>query len=243
MSAAWSGKTYWLIGASEGLGRALARQLAAAGARLCLSARSEERLRTLAAEIGGDALVAPLDLTQPESVASAFARLPPLDGLIYCAGAYEPVSAMAWRADDVELMFEVNLLGAARSLGLAVPAMVAKGRGHIVLIGSLAGIVGLPRSIGYGSSKAGLMHLAECLRADLPRDAFKVQAINPGFIETRLTEKNDFRMPFILSPEDAATRTRRLMEGGGFRSYFPRRFAALFRAARLLPDWLYFRLV
>lgn len=243
MSAIWSGKTYWLIGASEGLGRALAAQLAAKGARLCLSARNEDRLTGLAQEIGGDAVVAPLDLTQPDSVAAAFERLPPLDGLIYCAGAYEPMAATAWKADDVELMFEVNLLGAARALGHVVPAMVARGHGHIVLIGSLAGIVGLPRSIGYGSSKAGLMHLAECLRADLPRGAFKVQAINPGFIETRLTAKNDFKMPFILSPEDAATRTRRLMEGRAFRGYFPRRFAALFRAARLLPDWLYFRLV
>lgn len=239
----WAGRTYWLIGASEGLGRALAHELSKAGAMLCLSARDEGRLTELAAELAGDARVAPLDVRDRASVEAAYAALPPLDGIIYCAGAYEPMAAQAWDAQAVEVMCDVNFNGACRALGAAMPDMVARGAGHIVLIGSLAGLGGLPRSIGYGASKAGLIHLGESLRADLPRPAFKVQVINPGFIETRLTEKNDFRMPGIMSPEAAAARTRALMESGRFRGYYPSGFALLFRIGRLLPDWLYFRLL
>ena len=242
-SGAWAGRTYWLIGASEGLGRALAFELSRAGAALCLSARDEARLSELATELPGETRVAPLDVRDRASVDAAYGGLPPLDGVIYCAGAYEPVAATNWNAQAVETMCDVNLTGAARALGAAMPDLVARGRGHIVLIGSLAGLGGLPRSIGYGASKAGLIHLGESLRADLPRPAFKVQVINPGFIETRLTRKNDFNMPGLMSAEDAARRTRALMESDRFRGYYPRGFSLLFRLGRLLPDWLYFRLL
>lgn len=242
-SNAWAGKTYWLIGASEGLGRALAEELSDAGAELVLSARNLGRLEDLAASLNGASIVAPLDLRDAADVVAAFAKLPPLDGLIFCAGAYEPIAATAWDATAVETMCDVNLTGAVRALGAAVPTLLTRGRGHIVLIGSLAGLGGLPGSIGYGASKAGLIQLAESLFIDLPRPAFKVQLINPGFIETRLTAKNDFKMPFLLTASDAARRAREIMEGKRFRSYFPRRFAMLFRVGRLLPDWLYFRLV
>jgi len=239
----WRGRTYWLVGASEGLGRALAEELAGAGARLCLSARDRNRLEDLAAGLPSNPIVAPLDARDRASVEAAFADLPPLDGVIYCAGAYEPVAAQDWDAGAVETMFDVNLTGAARVLGAALPALVRQGGGHVVLVGSLAGLTGLPRSIGYGASKAGLIHLAECIRADLPRGAFKVQVVNPGFVETRLTAKNDFKMPFIMPPDEAARRTRRIMESDRFRGYFPRRFALAFRLARLLPDGVLFPLM
>lgn len=243
MTDHWAGKTYWLVGASEGLGRALAEELAAAGARLCLSARNEERLQALADKLPGGHTVAACDVRDAASVRAAFESLPPLDGVICNAGFYEPVNANAWDADAVEAMFDVNLTGTARVLGCAVPALVARGKGHIALIGSLAGYRGLPGSIGYGSSKAGLIHLAESLRSDLARDRFRVQVINPGFIETRLTAKNDFKMPFIMTPEAAALRTRKALESGRFRTNFPRRFALLFRLAQFLPDSVYFRVM
>ena len=107
---------------------------------------------------------------------------------------------------------------------------------------SVAGYRGLPGAIGYASTKAGVMHLAECLRLDLPARDFCVQTINPGFIDTRLTAKNDFEMPHMLSPEEAARRVRQAMESGRFRTDFPRRFAWRFRLARIMPDRLYFRL-
>lgn len=243
MTAAWAGKTYWLVGASEGLGRELARELAAAGATLCLSARNRERLAELAAALPGQHVVAACDVRDAGSVRAAFAALPPLDGVICNAAFYEPVNATAWDAEAVEAMCDVNLTGTARVLACAVPALVARGGGHVALIGSLAGYRGLPGSIGYGSSKAGVIHLAESLRCDLPRGRFRVQVVNPGFIETRLTAKNDFRMPFIMSAAAAARRTRQALESGRFRTNFPRRFALLFRLAQFLPDWAYFRLM
>lgn len=246
MAIALSGKTYWLVGASEGLGRALAAELAQAGARLCLSARNRQRLECLAqslpASVAGGHVAVPCDIASRESIAAAFATLPPLDGVIINAGVYEPVTATAWSADAVESMCDVNFTGAARVLGEAMPALTAQGRGHIVIIGSLAGYRGLPGAIGYASSKAAVMHLAECLRLDLPTPAFCVQTINPGFIETRLTAKNDFEMPHIMTPEAAATVVRQAMENGRFRTDFPGRFAWRFKLARLLPDRLYFRL-
>jgi len=247
MTVKIAGKTYWLVGASEGLGRGLAAQLATAGARLCLSARNRERLETLAGSLPassvGKHMIAPCDIADRDSFAAAFASLPPLDGVIINAGVYEPVTATAWNADAVEAMCDVNFTGTARVLGQAVPAMIAQGRGHIVIIGSLAGYRGLPGAIGYASSKAAVMHLAECLRLDLPPKDFCVQTINPGFIETRLTAKNDFEMPHIMTVEAAARTVRQAMESGRFRTDFPSRFAWRFRLARLLPDALFFKLL
>jgi short-subunit dehydrogenase len=120
--------------------------------------------------------------------------------------------------------------------------MVARGRGHLVLCGSLSGFRGLPGAIGYGASKAGLMHLAETMRVDLKRTGVEVQLVNPGFIRTRLTEKNDFTMPFIMDADTAARHFFAQMNRKSFSANFPRGFAALFRASQFLPDWLYYRL-
>ena len=99
--------------------------------------------------------------------------------------------------------------------------------------------IGLEPS-AYGASKAGVMHFAETLRADLDPRHFKIQVVNPGFIKTRLTDKNDFSMPFIMTTEDAGKRVVRAMRGSTFSTLFPRRFALLFKFARLLPNWAYF---
>lgn len=243
MARAFEGKTFWLVGASEGLGRSLALKLAGAGARLCLSARSEDRLQELAAELGGDTVAAPLDVRDAGSVAAAFDTLPRLDGVIYNAGVYEPTSAQEWDADAVEAMCDINFTGAARVLGKAVPALVEQGGGHIVIVGSLAAFGGLPGAIGYAASKAGAASLAESIRVDLPAPAFNVQLMNPGFIKTRLTDKNDFEMPHLMTPDEAAKYVFKAMQGTRFRTSFPPAFAWRFRLAGLFPDWLYFRVV
>jgi short-subunit dehydrogenase len=242
MTSQWKGKTYWLVGASEGLGRALAEKLSKAGATLCLSARNQGRLEELAAALPTKAIVAPCDVRDSENIAAAFARLPPLDGVIFNAGVYEPVHATSWDPDAVEAMCDVNFTGAVRVLGQVVPAMSRQGGGHIVLIGSLAAYRGLPGSIGYGASKAGLLHLAESLRIDLPRDRFKVQILNLGFIKTRLTEKNDFAMPFIMSPQKAAEFCFAAMEKRAFNGNCPWYYALGFRILNLLPSPLYFQI-
>jgi short-subunit dehydrogenase len=238
-----SGKTYWLIGASEGLGRALAHELSSAGVRLILSARNAERLNELANDLPGSTTVIPIDVSNADSVTSACQQIPKLDGVIYSAGIYEPMSATSWQANVAEAMLDINLLGAFRTLSHIIPKMDTNNGGHIVLIGSLSGLIGLPGSIGYSSSKAGLIHLAECLKTDLDPKKFTIQIINPGFIKSRLTDKNKFPMPFIMSAKDAAKRTMKIMRSGKFRSSFPRRFALIFYIATHLPDWLYFRTI
>lgn len=242
MSRDLSGKTYWLVGASEGLGRALAHQLARVGARLILSARNAGRLDDLAAELGGSRVLA-LDVTDPVSVAQAVAAVGAFDGLIYSVGLYEPMASGDWDPAAAEAMVDANFIGAMRLLGRVVPAMIGRDAGHVVLIGSIAGYRGLPGAIGYGASKAALMHLAENLHADTQGTGVVVQLANPGFIRTRLTDKNDFAMPAIMSAEDAAARVLRLMQSDRFSADFPHPFAWLFSLGRLLPTALFHRLI
>lgn len=239
----WQGKRYWLIGASEGLGAALARKLSSAGVEVILSARSEDRLKELVAELPGIASYVTLDVSDRASVEAAAAEVGQIDGMIYLAGVYWPMKAQDWNAEQAEAMADVNFTGAMRAVGAVVPAMVARDAGHIVITGSLSGFRGLPGAIGYSASKAGTMALAESLHADLRKTGVRVQVANPGFIRTRLTDKNDFKMPFLMEPEDAAQEVFELMnDEGTFKRSFPRSFSLLFRASQFMPDWMYYRL-
>lgn len=237
-----SGKRYWLVGASEGLGRALAQAMAERGARLVLSARSADRLADLASSLPAGAEVQACDVADAASVQAAADAIGPVDGVVWLAGVYWPMSAQDWDADKAEAMCDINLTGCVRILGRVVPGMVARGAGHIVITGSLAGFRGLPGAIGYGASKAGTVALAESLQADLHRTGVRVQLANPGFIRTRLTDQNTFDMPQLMTPEQAAAHMMRLMESNRFALSFPAPFAWVFRLGNLMPDWLYFRL-
>lgn len=238
----WEGKRYWLVGASEGLGRALADVMSRAGIELILSARNEERLISLMRELPGKTRALPVDVRDLKSVQAAAAQAGDLDGVIYLAGAYWPFPAQEWDAEQAEVMADVNFTGAMRVVGAAMPGFMARGAGHVVLIGSLSGFRGLPGSIGYSSSKAGVMHLAESMHADLRGSGISVQLANPGFIRTRLTAKNDFTMPFLMEPEDAAMRVFEHMNTDAFKRNFPGPFALFFRLTQFLPGWLYYRL-
>ena len=238
----FTGKRYWLVGASEGLGLALAQKLSAAGADLILSARSEDALAKAAALLPGKATVLPVDVGSTASVDAAAAKLGDLDGMVFLAGVYTPMRAQDWNAAEAEAMANVNFTGCIRAVGAALPGMVARNRGHIVITGSLSGFRGLPGAIGYAASKAGTMVLAESLYADLRKSGVAVQLANPGFIRTRLTAKNDFAMPFIMDPEAAADIMFRHMASGGFKISFPTVFSWLFRGGNFLPDWLYYRM-
>ena len=238
----FEGQTWWIVGASEGLGRALAKEMDGAGARLILSARNAGRLQHLCDGLS-NARALPMDVTDPDDVIRAIADLGPVDGVVYCAGAYDPLSAQDWQPEAVETMCAVNFTGALRVLGQIVPQFCRRDSGHIVLIGSLAGFTGLPGAIGYGASKAALMHLGENLQADLRGSGVRVQVINPGFIRTRLTRKNEFKMPQILEPEDAARRCLRAMQGRRFSTSFPAPFSWVFTLGRLLPRRLFLKLM
>jgi short-subunit dehydrogenase len=241
------GKHVWLVGASAGIGAALAKALAAAGATLTLSARNAELLRSIAAACSGPTpQVLPLDVTDSTSVAAAWnslnaAALP--DMVIYNAGTYEPLAATQFDLTKIEQMMEVNFHGCLRVLSHVIPAFVARNHGHIALVGSVAGYRGLPGAMGYGASKAALIHFAENLRADFARTNIGVTIINPGFVKTQLTAKNDFHMPAMVTPEFAA---RAIMKGfarDDFEIHFPHRFTRVLKLLRLLPSGIYFRLL
>ncbi|MEM7487866.1 MAG: SDR family NAD(P)-dependent oxidoreductase [Pseudomonadota bacterium] len=239
----FNGKRYWLVGASEGLGAALAHKLSAAGAEVILSARSADRLAELADTLPGRAVTVTCDVSSRESVEAAAAEAGEIDGMVFLAGVYWPQAAQDWDPEQVEAMCDVNFTGAARAVGAVIGDMVARDSGHIVLTGSLSGFRGLPGATGYGASKAGVMWLAEGMHADLRHTGVTVQVANPGFIETRLTEKNDFDMPFLMTPEAAAQEMFELMLTDDFKRSFPTLFSWLFRGGQFLPDGLWYGLM
>jgi len=238
----WSGKRYWLIGASDGLGAALADKISRAGAHVILSARSEDKLQKLADELPGAATVQVLDVSDDAGVKAAAHAVGEVDGIVYLAGVYWPFGAKDWEADHATAMADVNFAGLVRVMGQVVPSMVARDAGHIVITSSLTAFRGLPGSIGYTASKAATMSLAECMHADLRKTGVKVQVINPGFIKTQLTDKNDFKMPFLMQPDTAAREVFEHMNSDAFKKSFPWGFSLVFRLSQFLPDWLYFRI-
>ncbi|MDA8741762.1 SDR family NAD(P)-dependent oxidoreductase [Amylibacter sp.] len=232
------GKKYWIIGASEGLGRELSIQLSNLGVNLIISARNETRLTELSSLTKAKVLA--LDVLDIDAIKQASKSVGIIDGIIYVAGDYTPLNSTTWNVEEVDKMIAVNFTGAAKVLGFIVPKFLKQNNGHIVMIGSLSGFRGLPNAIGYGASKAAMMHLAENIKADLYKTPIKIQLINPGFIKTRLTEKNNFKMPFIMSVEDAAKRVIIAMNSNRFQTNFPLIFSLLFRASNLLPAFIYF---
>jgi NADP-dependent 3-hydroxy acid dehydrogenase YdfG len=238
----WQGQRWWLVGASEGLGRAVAEVMSRAGCDLILSARNAERLDDLVATLPGRARALPLDVSDRAAVEQAAADIGPLDGMVYLAGVYWPMKSTEWDSEKAEAMADINFMGAQRCVGAVIGPMLAQGHGHIVLTGSLSGFRGLPGAVGYGASKAAVMYLAESMQADLRNTPVRVQVINPGFIRTRLTDKNDFSMPFIMEPEAAAREFFDHMNTDGFKKSFPLVFSWLFRISQFMPDWMYYRL-
>ncbi|MDP5219607.1 SDR family NAD(P)-dependent oxidoreductase [Ruegeria sp. 2205SS24-7] len=238
----WAGKRYWVVGASEGLGAALAEIMSRSGAHLILSARSTDRLEALATDLPGPTEVVPVDVSDDDSLRKAAAQVGEIDGMVFLAGVYWPMAAQEWDYLQANAMADINFTGLMRVLGLTLPPMVARDAGHIVVTGSLSGYRGLPGAVGYAASKAGTMVLTEGLYADLRKTGIDVQLANPGFIRTRLTEKNNFAMPAIMEPERAAQIMFDHMNTDHFQRAFPVPFAWLFRLGQLLPDWLYFRL-
>ena len=244
-----SGKRFWLVGASAGIGRELALCLARKGAAVAVSSRDGAALATLVDEMeavqtardGHDPVR--LDVTDSAATRAAFERVGEVDGVIYCAGAYEPMSARRPDLEALETIVDVNFVGALRVLSVCVPAFVDRGSGRVVLVGSLAGYVGLPGGWGYGATKAALIHLAENLRCDLQGTGVTVQVCNPGFVATRLTDKNRFPMPFIMTAEAAADRIVRGMARNRFEIAFPFVMAAGLKILAALPRPIYFALL
>jgi short-subunit dehydrogenase len=239
----WRGRRVWLLGASAGIGAAFARELARRGARLALSGRDIDKLKGLGID---GALLLPCDATEPASLAAAReklrAELGGFDLVVYLAGDYQPMRADDFDLARAEKIFEVNFLGAARLAAAVLPDLLSEG-GGIALVSSVAGYRGLPKALAYGPGKAALIHFAEILHLDLAPRGIGVWVINPGFVATRLTEKNDFSMPALLTPEQAALAMIDGFTSGSFEIHFPKRFTLVMKLMALLPYRWYFPLV
>lgn len=241
----WQGQTVWIVGASTGIGRATASALHRAGARVTVSARKAEALAAFVAQHPGSQALA-LDATDPAAVTLAANNLlaqGPLDCVVYCAGHYQAMRAEAIDIADVQRHLAVNYLGAVYLLDAVLPSLLARGRGHISLVGSVAGYRGLPNSLAYGPTKAAMINLAENLYLDLRPRGLGVSIVNPGFVETPLTAGNAFSMPALITPEQAANAMLAGWRSGTFELHFPKRFTLWMQALRLLPDRLFFALV
>ena len=249
----WRGKRVWIVGASTGIGAALAQQLARAGAKLAVSARSKDKLDALVAGFDGGAsgtasphLVLPLDVRDAAALATAYASIVKqwggADVTIFNAGTYSPMRADAFDLAHMDQHFAVNYHGVTNGLAAILPDYLQRGaeRPHLAIVSSVAGYRGLPQSLAYGPSKAALINLAETLYLDLAPKGIAVSLINPGFVDTPLTAQNTFKMPALISADEAAREIIGGFARGEFEMHFPKRFTRWLKTMRLLPYSLYF---
>ncbi len=255
----WAGKSVWVIGASSGIGQATASLLHSLGACVWVSARQAKPLQTwVNAHPGVDAQgrsmahALPLDVMDAQAVHQAARQVlahGPLDMVLYCAGHYLPQRATALNVAELQKHHAINVQGVWFVLDAVLPAMLARGAqsagsaGHISVVSSVAGFRGLPQSLAYGPTKAALINLAETLYLDLHPQGIGVSVVNPGFVQTPLTAQNDFAMPALISPEQAAQAMVQGWAQGAFDIHFPKRFTRVMKLLRLLPYRLYFPLV
>ncbi|GAB1458584.1 SDR family NAD(P)-dependent oxidoreductase [Thauera sp.] len=255
----WSERRVWIVGASSGIGEALALELARRGARLALSARGRERLEAVCAAC--DAAARPAHHTDPPAPALALAldlsRVDELerardqllaawggvDLVVFNAGTYRPLRAWELSAQAVRETLETNLVGTMSATAAVLPSLLAQGHGAIALVGSVAGYGGLPKATVYGPSKAALINFAEVLHLDLSQRGIGVFLIDPGFVATPLTAQNDFAMPALQTPAQAAAAIVDGFARGDFEIHFPKRFTRVLKLLQLLPRRLYFALI
>ncbi|WP_460528854.1 SDR family NAD(P)-dependent oxidoreductase [Chitinimonas naiadis] len=234
----WEGKRVWVIGASSGIGAAVARSLLHEGAKVILSARRATQLDEVAAGHTQASVVA-FDVTDtlawPSAHRQAIDAFGSIDLVIFLAARYEPQRAWALDATSAARSFELNVLSVYRGLAEVIPYFQAQGHGGMALVASVSGYTGLPEATVYGATKAALINLAETLYFDLAPRGLSVYLVNPGFVATPMTATNDFAMPELISPEVAAQALLAGMKAGDFEIRFPRRFTALLRLVSRLP--------
>ncbi len=231
-----SGRSYWIVGASSGIGAALATELVRRGANVAISARRQAELEQVAS---GAMTVVPLDATDRDAVRRAAAEVTATlggpDVVVWCAGFWDRFDAADWDADAFARHVEVNLLGLNNLLAATVPPMARAGRGHLVGIASVAGYRGIAGAEAYGATKAAQINLLESLRTALARHGVRVTTVCPGFVRTEMTATNSFPMPFMIEADDAARAIADGLERRRTEIVFPLPMAVLMKAARLVP--------
>jgi NAD(P)-dependent dehydrogenase (short-subunit alcohol dehydrogenase family) len=244
--ASFAGQRVWVIGASYGIGAEIARALLACGARVVLSARKRELLQQVAGDARA-ALIAELDVTDRASIQRAAGAIEAhwggFDLALIVAGTHAEMRAQSFDLAAAKRLLEVNLIGVLNCLDQILPALLRQRSGGVGIVSSMAGYAGLPKALIYGPSKAALINLAESLYGDLHPEGIGVYLINPGFVDTPLTQKNEFAMPALISAAAAARATLDGIAAGRFEIHFPARFTAWFKLLRLLPYRLQFAAV
>jgi short-subunit dehydrogenase len=236
----------WVTGASSGIGREVAAQLAAAGWHVAISARRRDELDSLAAAHPGKMTVWPLDITDTAAVAATVAGIEagrPIARAVLNAGTYLRDTAHDFDIEKFKTQIDVNLLGTANCLAALMPGMLARRGGQIGIVASLAGLSGLPGAVTYSTTKAGLIAMAESLKFDMDKAGACISVILPGFVKTPLTDKNTIPMPFLMEVADAARVILKGLDAGRFLIAFPGPLAWPLRFLRILPAPLYFALV
>lgn len=242
----WQNKVVMITGASSGIGRALAADLAKRGARLGLVARRKEVLDEVVSEVelhGAKALALPASVQDSAGVQAAAERLRAefgqIDILIANAGIGGSGDPAELKANDYAEVIEVNAIGSANCVAAVLPDMIARGSGHLVAISSLAAYRGLPKSAAYCASKAAVSAFFESLRLDLRRRKINVTIIHPGFIKTPLTEGRQADMPWLLELDDAVAKIVWAIENRRKSYAFPWQLASLVRFGMIMPNSVY----
>lgn len=234
----YTNEIVWIIGASSGIGEALAKALASRGATIALSARRKEALDALKLSLGEQHKVFALDVTDAElvtrtaqAIRAAFGRI---DRMVFLAAAYTPMKIDRLDIASTKQIIDVNLTGAFHVVHALLPILKEQQKGQIALCGSVAGYTGLPGGQPYSATKAAIINLAETLRAELP-EAIDVKLISPGFVKSELTDKNDFKMPMIISAEQAVNHIADGLLQKHFEVHFPKKFTRLLKLLRVMP--------
>lgn len=243
-------RSAWLTGAGSGIGESLALLLSENGVNVFISGRTLsalENVKKKAEQLGYPGKIIPLamDTTQPDQIErtlqqfdNAFPEL-----VVLNAGTHDPFPVEEFSANRAKALLDVNLQGTLNCLEPVIERALNSKSGQIAVMASVAGYRGLPTAAVYGASKAALIHLCEALRLDLKGTQVKLQVINPGFVKTPLTDKNDFDMPFLLEPEDAAQRILDGLIKDQFEITFPKRFSYILKLLSIIPYRWYFALV
>lgn len=237
----------WITGAGKGIGRAVALKYAAEGRTVAASARTEGDLDTLAAEaaeLRGEIVPVPLDITDAAAAVAAVRNIEASTGriglAILNAGTHIPEHAEGFDLGAFEKVVNTNLIGTAKCLAAILPPMLERRAGRIAVVASVAGYRGLPSAGAYGATKAALINMAEALAPEMAQKGVTMTLISPGFVDTPLTKKNEFPMPFLISAEDAAQRIVKGLATQKFEIVFPRRMMLAMKLLRLLPYWAFF---
>ena len=241
----WSNKRVWIIGASTGIGAALADALHSRKAKVAISARSADKLASMVTRLGTSRAIAlPLDIRDVATIQAAenelIAAWGGYDLVVFMAGDYTAMRAWELDLKVAQQMIDINWGGFMNGLSVVIPQLMKAGSGGIALVSSVAGYRGLPKSLVYGPTKAALINLAETLYLDLKEKGLDIYLICPGFVKTPMTDKNDFEMPSLITPEQAALEIIKGFENGEFEIHFPKGFTRMLKFLRHLPYSLYF---